>query len=184
MSHLDILACAICHELLLVLRLNHNGHSLLRLADSQLSRIKTAIFYRNPVKIYVKSVGKLTDGNAHSAGTEVIGLLDKTGNLRTSEKPLDLPFLRCITLLNLTAAALKGSLGVLLRRTSCTADTVTSGTASQKKHHIARSRTLPAYAVSLHGTYDSTYLKPLCKVAVMVNLTDMSGCKADLVAVA
>ena len=72
MCHLDVLACAVCHELLLVLRLNHNGHPLLRLADSQLSGVKSAVFYRNPVKVDVKTVGELADGNAHTARTEVI----------------------------------------------------------------------------------------------------------------
>ena len=73
---------------------------------------------------------------------------------------------------------------MLFRRTSRAADTVTSGTASEQEHNIARSRTLPAHAVCLHGTYYGADLKPLCKITVMVNLTYMSGCKTYLVTVA
>ena len=114
MSHLNILACTICHHSLLVLGLDDYGHTLLRLADGQFCGVESAVLGRNPVEIYVKTVGKLADRHADTAGTEVVGFLYKLCHLRTAEKPLELSFLRCVTLLNLTSASLERLLSVLL----------------------------------------------------------------------
>ena len=114
MSDFDILAAAICDHGILVLSLNHNRHTLLRLADCKFCRIKTVIFYRHSVEIYVKSVSKFTDSHTDSTGTEVIRFLDESCNLRTTEKPLEFSFLRSITLLNLASASLERLLCVFL----------------------------------------------------------------------
>ena len=114
MGNFDVLAVAIFHELSLVLSLDNDRHSLLRLTDGKFSSIEPIVFYRNPVEINVKTVGKLTDCDAHAAGTEVIGLLYKLGHFRTAEQSLEFSLLRSISLLDLTAACLKRLLSVFL----------------------------------------------------------------------
>ena len=114
MSHLNVLARAVSHHGLLVLGLDDYGHTLLRLADGQFCGVESAVLGRNPVKIYVKTVGKFADRHADTTGTEVVGFLYKSCHLRTAEKPLEFPFLRCVTLLHLTSASLERLLGVLL----------------------------------------------------------------------
>ena len=115
MSHLDILAAAICDHLLHVLRLDDDRHTLLRLADRKFGRIETIVLHRNPVEIYVKTVGKLADRHADTAGTEVVRFLYEPCHLRTAEKPLKLSLLRRVTLLNLASACLERLLCMFLR---------------------------------------------------------------------
>ena len=114
MSDLDILACAICHHGLLVLCLDNDRHTLLRLADSQFCRVESVIFHRHSVKVDVKTVGQLADRYADSAGSKVVRFLDEPCHLRTAEKPLELSLLRSISLLHLTSAGLERLLCVLL----------------------------------------------------------------------
>ena len=107
MSNFDVLAVAIFHKLCLVLSLDNDRHSLLRLTDGKFSSIEPIVFYRNPVEINVKTIGKLTDCHTHSAGTEVIGLLDEPCHFRATEQSLEFSLLRGISLLDLTSACLK-----------------------------------------------------------------------------
>ena len=112
--HLDVLAVAKSLELLLVLGFHYDGHTLLGLADGQFRGVHSAVFHRNTVKVDVQPVGKLTDGDTHSAGSEVIRFLYQSRDLRPSEKPFQLSLLRSVTLLDLTSASLKGLLCVFL----------------------------------------------------------------------
>ena len=106
MSHFHILREAIFLKLLPVGSLYHHGHSLLRLADCKFGRIKTAVFGRNPVQIYVKTRGKLSDGYTYAACSEIVGLLDEFCDFRATEQPLKLSLFRGVTLLDLTSARL------------------------------------------------------------------------------
>ena len=101
-------------ELLLILGLHYDGHTLLGLADGQFRGVHSAVFHGNTVKVDVQPVGKLTDGDTHPTGSEVIRFLYQSRDLRPSEKPLQLPLLRSVTLLDLASASLKGLLRVFL----------------------------------------------------------------------
>ena len=70
-----------------------------------------------------------------------------------------------------------------LGRAGGTADAVPAGTAAQQNHHIAGGGTLPDYIVCRRGTDHSAHLQVLGHVAGVINLADLAGGKADLVAV-
>ena len=65
---------------------------------------KTCVFLWYLVKLYAKSVSKLSDSNRNSAGTEIVTFLDDMADLFSSEKSLKLSLCRCITLLYLSSA--------------------------------------------------------------------------------
>ena len=90
MGHFDILLGAVALELLFGTRFDHNGHTLLRLADRQLRRIQTAVLGRHAIEVNIQAVGQLADGYAHTARTEVVRLLDQARHFRTAEQPLQL----------------------------------------------------------------------------------------------
>ncbi len=64
-----------------------------------------------------------------------------------------------------------------------TADAVSSRAAAEEDDLVSRSRALAADMVSGRGTDDSADLHALCHIAWMIELGDLAGCKADLVAV-
>ena len=72
MSHLDVLAETVCDHLVLVLGLDHDGHTLLRLADRKLCRVESVVLHWHTVKIDIETFGKLADSHADTAGTEVV----------------------------------------------------------------------------------------------------------------
>ena len=98
-----------------ILGVYHYSHSFLRFGDRKLGSVKTRILLGYKVEIYGKTVGKLTDRNRNTAGTEVVTLLDKFGNLWTSEETLYLTFCGSVTLLNLCAACLDRRFGMYFR---------------------------------------------------------------------
>ena len=130
------------------------------------------------------AVGKLADCNRNTACAEVIAALYHAACVAVSEQALELALLGGVALLHLAAAGLERRLGVLLGRSGGTTDSVASGASSEKKDHIARSRTLPAHVCGTHCTDDGTDLETLGRISRMVDFTHMGGCKTDLVAVA
>ena len=97
MHRLDVLLAAVAHELLDILRLDHHGHALLRLADGQLRGVQSAVFGLHAVEVDVQSVGQLADGHTDAARAEVVRFLDQARHLRTAEQSLELALLggRC-----------------------------------------------------------------------------------------
>ncbi len=183
MGDFYVVRMAEVHELLHVLLLHHDGHSLLRLADCELGAVKSGIFHGHPVQPDVKSGGELAYGHAHSAGSEVVGLLDETGCLGMPEQALYLSLLGSVTLLDLAAAGLERLLGVLLGRTGGTSDSVATGASAQQQNHVARGGALPSHVRSLHGAHDCAHLHSLGGVAVMEDFPDMGGGQTYLVAI-
>ena len=102
MCSLKVLSRTQSHELIFIFCGNYYGHTLLGLGDSKLCSVQAVIFLGYCVKVDIKTVCKLADGNGYSAGTEIVTTLDKSGSCFVSEKPLKLSFLGSITLLNLS----------------------------------------------------------------------------------
>ena len=163
---------------------HYHGHTFLRLADGEFGGVQARVLGRDAVEVYVQAGGELADGDADAAGAEVVGLLDQAGHLRTAEKPLELALLGGVTLLDLAAAGLEGCLGVLLGRASCASDAVAAGAAAEQEDHVAGRGALAADVVRLHGPHDGADLHPLGGIALVVDLADMRGSEAYLVAVA
>ena len=100
----EIFLMGIFHELLCVLLIDNNSHSLLRLGDGNFRAVETGIFLRDLVKINIKSSCELADCNRYTAGTEVVALLDQVGGIRPPEESLQFALCRRVALLDLSAA--------------------------------------------------------------------------------
>ena len=104
---LKVLGCGKSEESILILGLDNDSHSLLRLGDRKLGAVETVILLGYCVEVDVKTVCKLADSNRNTACAEVITALDHSGNLAVSEETLKLSLLGGVTLLHLCAAILQ-----------------------------------------------------------------------------
>ena len=161
----------------------NNCHTLLGFRDCDLCSVKAGIFLRNFVEVYAKSVCKFTDGNRYTAGTEVITFLDDVADFLASEHTLDLTLCRRITFLDFCTADFDGCLCMYFGGTGSTADTVTSGTSSEKDDDIARIRVLTDDRASRSCTHNSTDLHTFCNVVRMIDFFDITGSQTNLVAI-
>ena len=184
MHRLDVLLAAVAHELFDVLRLDHHGHALLRLADGQLRGIQAAVLGLHAVEVDVQSVGQLADGHTHAARTEVVRLLDQARHLRTPEQAFELALLGGVALLHLAATRLERPGVVLLRRTRRPADAVAARAAAEHDDHVPGLRPLAADVPGLHGSHHGPDLEALGHIVRVVNLAHMGRRQTDLVAVA
>ena len=117
-------------EFVYVRRIQDHSHTLLGLGDSNLGTVQAGILLRNLVQIDLQACRELTDRYRNTARTKVVALFNDLTDLRTAEHTLDLALSRSITLLDLCAADLNGSLGMYLGGAGSTANTVTAGTAA------------------------------------------------------
>ena len=166
-----------------ILRRHHDGHALLGFGDGQLSAVQTLVLFPHGVQLNFQAVGQLADGHGHAAGAEVVAALDEAGDIAVPEQPLDLPLLRGVALLDLGGHGGQGLAVMALGRAGGTADAVPAGAAAQQNHHVAGGGTLPDHIVCRRGAYYGTHFQVLGHIAGMVDLTDLAGGKADLVAV-
>ena len=180
---LEIFLLCVCKELLNIRRRNYNCHTLLRLWDSNLCSVKTCVFLWYLVKLYAKSVSKLSDSNRNSAGTEIVTFLDDMADLFSSEKSLKLSLCRCITLLYLSSAYWCRLCIVCLWWTCSTTDSVTSCASSEENDFISRIWVKSLDSTSWSRTHNCTDLHTLCNIIWMVNLLDIACCKSDLVSI-
>ena len=171
------------NEFILVGGLNNYRHSLLRFGDSKLCAVKTLVLLADCIEIDRQTVCKLTDSYRNTACAEVVAALDKTGNLRVTEKTLDLSFLGGVSFLYLGCHGGKRFHIVGFRRACCASDTVTAGSSAKKNYYVACCGTLTAYVVCRRCCNNSSALKTLCHVSVVINLCYVSCRKTDLVAV-
>ena len=184
MGHFDILLGAVALELLFGTRFDHNGHTLLRLADRQLRRIQTAVLGRHAIEVNIQAVGQLADGCAHTARTEVVRLLDQARHFRTAEQPLQLALFggRCPSAPHCRAfrATCRYALSTnpshrRHRRGPC-------GRRAAGPHRPARG--LPAHVFGFHGTDHGTDLQAFGHIVGMIHLADVGRGQSDLIAVA
>ena len=162
---------------------NNDRHSLLRFTDRKLGSVQSIVLLRYVVQRHAKSVCQLSDGNGYTAGTEVVAALNQCGCRRVAEQSLNLPLLRCITLLNLCAAAFQGFFAVGFGRSGGSADSVSSGPSAQQDNLISRSRTLSSNILCRCRTNDCADFHSLCHITRMINLIHQSGGQTNLVAV-
>ncbi len=74
-AHLDVFLMAIVHEFLHVLGLHYHRHALLALGNGEFGCVESLVFGCDAVQIYVKAVGELAYGHAHSSGSEIVRFL-------------------------------------------------------------------------------------------------------------
>ena len=92
----------------------NDSHPLLGLADGKLGAVKAVILLRHLVKVYLKAVGQLADGDGYAARTEVVAPFYKLCGFGVSEQALELPFLGGVALLDFGPAGLKALTAVAL----------------------------------------------------------------------
>ncbi len=127
---------------------------------------------------------QLAHGNGDAAGAKVVAALDQAAGVAAAEQTLQLALDRGVALLDLGAAGLDG-LGVLgLGGAGGTADAVTAGAAAQQDDLVAGGGALAAHVVCRGSAHNGADLHALGHVAGVIELVDLAGGKADLVAVA
>ena len=170
-------------EGLRVLRGHDHRHTLLAFGNGQLRAVQALIFFRHGVQVDFQPVRQLADGHADAAGAEVVAALNHTGRLSVSEKPLQLPLLRRVSLLDLRAAGFH-AMGVMrLAGAGRSPDTVPAGAAAQENDHIPRGGPLPAHVFLRGGGDDRADFHPLRRVAGMIKLIHDARRQANLIAI-
>ena len=170
-------------EFLHILRVEHDRHTLLRFGNRKLGAVEALVLLRDFVQINLKARCKLADGDAHAARAEVVAALDERGNLRVTEQTLNFAFGRRVALLHLCAANLDGFERMRLGGTRCAAAAVTARCAAEQHDNVSGLR-LEALDVRLRRCADDrANLHALCNITGVIKLRDLTGRKADLVAV-
>ena len=183
-GRLQVLLGGVTHELIDVTIGDGAGHALLGLGDGELGAVKTVVLLGHGVQVHVQAVGKLAHGDRDAAGAKVIAALDQTAGVAAAEQTLQLALDRGVALLDLGARGLDG-LGVLsLGGAGGAADAVTAGAAAQQDDLVGGGGALATHVVCRGSAHDGADLHALGHVAGVIELVDLTGGKADLVAVA
>ena len=180
---LQVFPARLRQELGQILLGDDHRHTLLGFTDGNFRTVQPVIFLGHSVQIDEQPVGQLPDGNGHAACAEVVAALDHPGNLRIPEQALELPLHRRIALLDLCAAVLQGFQGVGLGGAGSAAAAVPSGLASQQDHHVPGNGGFSADILRRRSADHCADLHALCHIARVIDLGNMAGGKADLVAV-
>ena len=183
-GRLEVLLGGVAHELLDVTVGDGAGHALLGLRDSELGAVQAVVLLGHGIKVDIQAVGKLAHGDRDTAGAKVVAALDQTAGIAAAEQALQLALDRGVALLDLGARGLDG-LGVLgLGGAGGAADAVTAGAAAQQDDLVGGGGALAAHVVCRGSARDGANLHALGHVARVIELVDLTGGKADLVAVA
>ena len=181
---LQVLLGGVAHELLDVTVGDGASHALLGLGDSELGAVQAVVLLGHGVQVDIQAVGKLAHGDRDAAGAKVVAALDQTAGVAAAEQTLQLALDRGVALLDLGTRGLDG-LGVLgLGGAGGTADAVTAGAATQQDDLVGGGGALAAHVVCRGSAHDGADLHALGHVAGVIELVDLTGGKADLVAVA
>ncbi len=179
----QIFLTGIAHELVQILGIDDDRHTLLRFCDGQFCAVQTFIFLGDQIQVDVQTVCQFADGYGHAACTEVVALLNKIGYFRPAEETLQLTLCRRVALLNLCAACGQGLLCVGLGGACCAAHAVTSGPAAKKDNDISGIGIQTLYIFTCGCAHNGADLHTLGYVTGMVDLLDLAGSQTDLVAV-
>ena len=182
-NSLQILLIGIFHEFIYIFRVNHNSHTLLRFRNSNFCSVKTCIFFRNLIQIYLKTGCQFTDCNRNSACTKVITFLNQPADFFSAEHTLNLTLCRSIAFLNFRTTHFNGCFCMNLGGTGSTTNTITSGTSAQQDDNITRIRVFSLNRTSWSRTENSTDFHTFCHIIRMINFFYISGCQTDLVTV-
>ncbi len=180
---LEVLLVSIADELGHVLGREGHGHALLALGDGQLSAVEALVLLRNLVEVNEQAVGQLADGHAHAAGAEVVAALDEAAGVLATEEALQLALDGRVALLHLGTAGLKALQLVGLGAAGGAANAVATGATAQKHDDVTRGRALAAHVLCRGGTHHGADLHALGHIARVIELVDLAGCQANLVAV-
>ena len=180
---LEVLFVGILQHEVDILGVDHDGHTLLALADSKLGAVKTGVFLGYAVEVYLQAVGQFAYGDAHATGAEVVALLDDVRHLFTAEQALYLAFGGGVAFLHLGTAGGQALGGVALRGTCGTADAVTSGAATKQDDDVAGVAGESLHSTTRSGGDDGANLHAFGHVVGVVNLVHQAGGEAYLVAV-
>ena len=181
---LQVLLTGVAQELVHILGGDGHGHALLGFGDRQLGAVQALVLLGHGVQIDVQAVGDLTGGHGHAAGAEVVAALDQTAGVAAAEQTLQLALDRGVALLHLGAAILQALHILRLGGAGGAADAVTAGAAAEQDDLVAGRGALAAHVVGGRGAHDGADLHALGHVAGVVELADLPGGQADLVAVA
>ena len=183
-GRLQVLLGGVAHELLDVTVGDGAGHALLGLRDSELGAVQAVVLLGHGVQVDIQAVGKLAHGDRDAAGAKVVAALDQTAGVAAAEQTLQLALDRGVALLDLGTRGLDG-LGVLgLGGAGGATDAIAAGAAAQQDDLVGGGGALATNVVCRGSAHDGANLHALGHVTGVIEFVDLTGGKADLVAVA
>ena len=183
LRRLEVLSLRVLLEGLHILRVEHDGHALLRFGDRKLRAVEARILLLDGIEVDDEAVGQLADGHGHAARAEIVAALDHAADFRVAEQALDLALGRWIAFLHFSAAGMDGLLRMFLGRTRRAADAVAARAPAEQHDDIARLRTLTHDVDLRRRRDDRADLHAFGHVALVVDLAHLARGEADLVAV-
>ena len=159
-----------------------DGHALLRLGNGEFGAVEAIVFFRDCVEVDDEGGGDFADGNGDAAGSEVVADFDFAGEFRVAEQALDFAFGRGVAFLDF-GGIFEGGFGVLLGGTGGTAYAIASGAAADEEDHISGSWRAAENVGAGGGGDDGSDFKAFRDIAGVIDLGDLAGGEADLVAV-
>ena len=162
---------------------NYNCHSFLWFWNSKFCSVKTFIFFRNSIKIYNKTVCKLTNSNRNTTSTKVITTFNHFAYFWVSVKSLKFSFSRCITFLNFCSTSFNRLYCMLFWWTSSTTTTVTTCSSTNKYYNIIFCWNFSYYIFFFSSSNNSTYFHSFCNKSRVINFCNLSCCKTDLISI-
>ncbi len=97
-----------------VFGVDNHCHALLRFGDGQLGGVEPLVFGWHLVQVNLQTIGQFANGDADSAGTEIIAAPHQAGELGFAEEVLNIALDGGIAFLHFGAAFLHGVFGMRL----------------------------------------------------------------------
>ena len=158
-------------------------HALLAFGDCKLGAVQAFVLLRNSIQVDEQTIAQLANGNRNAASAEVVASLDKTACLTATEQALNLAFYRSVALLHFRTGLFHAFNVLGFGGTGCTADTVATSATAQQNNLVAWSGLFATNVVSRRCAHYRAHFHTLGDIAWMVQLVNLTGSKADLVAV-
>ena len=181
---LQVFLLGVAQELLHILGGHGAGHALLGFGDCQLGAVQAFILLGHGIQVDVEAVGDFARCNGNAACAEVVAALDQLAGVATAEQALELALHGGVALLDLGAAGFDGAGGMGFGAAGCAADAVATGAAAQQDDGVTGSGGFATHVPGRGGCHHGADFHALGSVAGVVQLVDLAGCQADLVAVA
>jgi hypothetical protein len=179
---LEVLLVGLGDEVVDFRGIDADGHALLGFGNGEFGAVEAVVFFRHGVEVDDERGSDLADGDGDSARAEIVADLDFAGEFRVAEKPLDLAFSGGVALLNL-GGIFEGGVGVFLGGTRGSADAVAPGASADEEDGIARRGGAAENLRARRGGHDGADFQAFGDVARVIDLRNLSGGEADLVAV-
>ncbi|MPM58355.1 hypothetical protein SDC9_105186 [bioreactor metagenome] len=166
-----------------VLRRDDHRHALLRFADGEFRAVEAFVLDGHAVEIDRHAVRQFPDGDRNAARAKIVAPLDEQLCFGIAKQPLELAFLRRVSLLHFRAALSKRIEGVRLTGSSRPAAAVPARLSAEQEDDVPRRRFFAPHVCRRNRADHRANLHAFGEKTVAVNFVHKPRGKADLVAV-